>query len=302
MTAAARAAARRARPSRATRAVATLPTIPTGRLSQIAAAVLAAACAVQTGLLGARLLRVDASPAIAATAPPGPTHVPDFAAIGGLFGRTVDASAPSDPAAVDGLSLVATIATPDPERGVAIVAATGGAQHVYRVGDAMPGGASLRGVWVDRVTVLADGALRALAFPRTAFGAGMIASTTAGADAPVAEEPKAENPRFLATVVRDGDEIRGIRVEPAGDPAGFARLKLRSGDVITAIDGKAVTRVREFETAVASLGQYRQPVEVAIRRNGSPAMVYVLPDASAAVVDTTIARALQAGRGPGSAR
>jgi general secretion pathway protein C len=152
------------------------------------------------------------------------------------------------------LELRGTIAATDENRALAIIAERGGAERVYFIGDAIPGGATLHAVHLDRVLLRRAGRLEALRLPRSDESTG---SRQAVAPPPsrtpvVAPRPAAsiqdvvsQNPAALTEIIRpqpvfkDGRQ-QGYRVYPGRQRQQFAQLGLRPGDLVTQINGMAL--------------------------------------------------------------
>lgn len=104
--------------------------------------------------------------------PPGarPWHRPAPLNIGQVIGAHLFGRPEADPSKVVPtqlpLQLVGTWADADPEAGMAMLRESEGApQKLVRVGEEMPGGATLRGVYARRIVFERDGKYEELAFP-----------------------------------------------------------------------------------------------------------------------------------------
>ncbi len=194
------------------------------------------------------------------------------------------------------LELRGTVAATEEYRALAIIAEIGGAERVYFIGDAVPGGASLHAVHFDRILLRRGGRLEALRLPRSDD-----AVTPRTAAAPRAA-PRAAPPVRAATiqeVVRDGGvsltEIirpqpvfkdgrqQGYRVYPGRQRQQFAQLGLRPGDLITQINGMALddpARGMEIFRGLADATS----VTVTVDRNGEIELL---------TLDTNVLRELQ---------
>ena len=202
--------------------------------------------------------RDGAHAALGVAAPFPPANIVGDIVDSHLFGES-PAGAVAGPVATK-LALSGVIAMPNPARGLAIVAADGGAAHVYAVGGQMPGGARLIEVYRDRVIVEAGGTRQQLQLPRRiGAGAVMLAALPRGAD-PEAQDAGAEQfgdqsfqtralisgalpvatgaARILRpeAVVADG-ELHGYQVFPT-DPD---KLGLQSGDELVAVNDTKLT-------------------------------------------------------------
>lgn len=183
------------------------------------------------------------------------------------------------------LELRGTIAASEENRALAIIAERGGAERVFFIGDAVPGGAALHAVHLDRVLLRRGGRLEALRLPRsedTARGAGRTAAPAPRASAP---PPPATNVREIVQqnaagfmevirpqpVFKDGRQ-QGYRVYPGRQREQFARLGLRPGDLVTQINGMALddpARGMEIFRGLADASS----VTVTVDRNGEIEML-----------------------------
>jgi general secretion pathway protein C len=209
-----------------------------------------------------------------------------------LFGK-VDAEAPQvlvteeqdAPDTQLSLELRGTIAASEENRALAIIAERGGAERVYFIGDAVPGGASLHAVHLDRVLLRRGGRLEALRLPRSED---MPASQRASAVSP----PRATAPPVRAAsvqeivqqsaagltevirpqpVFKDGRQ-QGYRVYPGRQRQQFAQLGLRPGDLITQINGMALDDPARGMEIFRSLADATS-VTVTVDRNGEIEML-----------------------------
>ncbi len=147
------------------------------------------------------------------------------------------------------LVLAGTIATQDPQHGVAIIS-DGGPSKVYAIGDNV-GGASLHSVYLDHVILDRGGALETLKLRRLQLAAAApVARRTFGPDPSTAanlenvrrivqQDPGILNEimRTVASYDNKAGKLRGFRVYPGRNRSAFNGLGLRPGDLVTAING-----------------------------------------------------------------
>jgi general secretion pathway protein C len=182
------------------------------------------------------------------------------------------------------LELRGTVTASEEQRGMAIIAERGGAERVYFIGDAVPGGASLHAVHLDRVLLRRAGRLEALRLPRSEDSP--AAQRTAAAPRPnmppparaaSVQEVVQQNPSALTEIIRpqpvfkDGRQ-QGYRVYPGRQRQQFAQLGLRPGDLITQINGMALddpARGMEIFRGLAD----STSVTVTVDRNGEIEML-----------------------------
>lgn len=222
-----------------------------------ASAVIVIAIAAQAASIVWTVLTPPELPVVdSASLPAAPAATPvDVAAIlaGRLFGG---ADASVDPNAVaassQNLILAGTIAGRDPERGWAILGDSAQNAKVYGTGMALPGGAKLKAVYVDRVILDLNGRLEALMLPRLSGAAGpaIVPATALPGPAPGAlgervRQLAEDQPNLLSQIIRPqpvfaGGQQKGYRVFPGRNRMQFAKLGLEAGDLITAINGTAL--------------------------------------------------------------
>jgi len=150
------------------------------------------------------------------------------------------------------LVLAGTIATQDPQHGVAIIS-DGGPSKVYSIGDNV-GGASLHSVYLDHVILDRGGALETLKLRRL-----QLAVAAPGARRPIGADPNTaanlenvrrivqQDPGILNEIMRTvasydnkAGKLRGFRVYPGRNRSAFNGLGLRPGDLVTAINGTSL--------------------------------------------------------------
>jgi len=218
-----------------------------------------------------------------------------------LFGVAPQSGDPSDaPATTANLSLAGTLAVREPERGWAIIGASGQAARVYAAGASLPGGAKLYAVYPDRVILDRGGARESLLMPRLSGGAasGRPMSRTAGM--PPAAAPNAsiadsvrqmlvQNPSAGAELLRPqpvfaGGSLRGYRVYPGRNRAQFASLGLQPGDLVLAVNGAALDDPNRGLEILRGVGQ-GSAVTLTVERGGQQQQVTVDP--------TTVAQEMQ---------
>jgi general secretion pathway protein C len=148
------------------------------------------------------------------------------------------------------------------------------------VGQQVPGGAQLHSVYNDRAIIERGGALESVFLPKStgtplAMGAPPPqAAQPEGNDAMVERMRQMVNndPGLIAQLMRPqavfaGGKMRGFRVYPGGNRQAFARLGLRPGDLVTAINGTPLDdkdRAQEIFNTLSSSTEAR----VSVTRNG----------------------------------
>src|SRR5450631_532152 len=205
-----------------------------------------------------------------------------------LFGVAVADPSTQDPANAPqssaNLLLAGTIATQDPKRGVAIISDAGGPSKVYSVGERI-GGASLHSVYLDHVILDRGGALETLLLPRQ-----LPPSAPSARGAPLARRPGADprtaaavdnirrmvqqDPSILDQVMRTvasydnaAGKLRGFRAYPGRNRAIFAKLGLKAGDLVTAINGTPLDDPQRSQDVFNTI-QTSDHVTVTVERGG----------------------------------
>ena len=215
-----------------------------------------------------------------------------------LFG---EASADSEPVAVVpqedhenlaetrlNLSLKGTIASPDPEAAIAIIADARNEEKIYVIRDTVTAGATLHAIYADRVILNRGGTLEVLKLPKEfPQGTGPVRrnSTTVNrtsANTQTLQTVVAQNATKLADVIRPtpyyvSGQMQGYRVYPGRDRRQFAALGLRPGDLIKDVDGAALTNPQQATQIFQSLGDKDQ-VSVTVERNGQPEVLVLRTD------------------------
>jgi general secretion pathway protein C len=200
-----------------------------------------------------------------------------------LFGVAVADPATQDPsnAPLSSASLVlaGTIATQDPKHGVAIIS-DGGPSKVYSVGENV-NGASLHSVYLDHVILNRGGVLETLLLPRLLTNNNRQAPThRPGADPRTASAVDnirrmvQQDPSILDQVMRTvasydnvAGKLRGFRAYPGRNRAIFAKLGLKPGDLVTAINGTQLDDPQHSQEVFNTI-QTSDSVNVTIERGG----------------------------------
>jgi general secretion pathway protein C len=164
---------------------------------------------------------------------------------------------------------------------MAIIGESAQGAKVIAVGQQVPGGAQLHSVYNDRAIIDRGGALESLYLPRNTSG-GLAMSAPPPPQAAAGESNEAmvermrrlvsEDPGMMAQVMRPqpvfaGGKMRGFRVYPGANRQAFARIGLRPGDLVTAINGTPLDdkdRAQEIFGTLSSSTDAR----VTVTRNG----------------------------------
>ena len=169
---------------------------------------------------------------------------------------------------------------------LALIAEGSGPEQIYRVGDALTGGVTVHQIQADKVILARAGQLEALSLPRESDNEPIAVNTTAptatslgapqlveaGQIAGLLREQIAANPAALETLAfatphMEQGQFAGLRLRPGRDRRLLGRLGLRSGDILTELNGVRLT------DPIQGLGLLRdmfnnQQVDAKIVRNG----------------------------------
>jgi general secretion pathway protein C len=163
------------------------------------------------------------------------------------------------------LTLHGVFVDEDPKQGAAIIGRAGGDQKFYRVGDGVPGGATLAEVRADQVILSRNGRYEALRFPRTEKLAVPSSPAPSGAAslapyrAAFVKEPQKILDYIQIVPQRQGSAIAGYRVLPQkGHETFYNQLGLKLSDVVTGINGIPVTDPREAMKLMSELTNANQ--------------------------------------------
>jgi general secretion pathway protein C len=185
------------------------------------------------------------------------------------------------------LSLRGTIASPNPEAAIAIIADASNEEKVYAIRDTVTTGATLHAVYADRVVLNRGGTLEVLKLPKE-FPQGSqpvrrsAAVTRTSQDDQSIQNLVVQNATKLADVIRPtpyyvSGQMQGYRVYPGRDRRQFAALGLRPGDLIKDVDGAALTNPQQAAEIFQGLGDKDQ-VSVTVERNGQPQVLVLRTD------------------------
>ena len=184
------------------------------------------------------------------------------------------------------LELRGTIASALPEYSIAIIADGNNSEDVYIIGDSVAGNTTLHAVYPDRVVLNEGGTLTNLRLPdefsRASTAPVRRTSRTTRRATPPPQQSSiqavvSQNVARLADVIRPtpyfvNGQQRGYRVYPGRDRRQFAALGLRPGDLITDIDGQALSDTTQAMQIFQSLGDASE-VSVTVERDGNPEVI-----------------------------
>ncbi|MFQ5642665.1 MAG: type II secretion system protein GspC [Thiogranum sp.] len=164
----------------------------------------------------------------------------------------------------------------------AIIADPRGKEDSYAPGDPLPGGAKLAEIYPDRIILERNGRFETLRLPKKTMnlGSGRVSTrstgrSTSSGNAAAFSRYRSEikkNPASLMNYVRATPERKngkfiGFRLQPGKDPAPMKELGLRSGDVVTSINGVQIDSPAKGIKAMQALGE-GDSVGVTLLRGG----------------------------------
>jgi general secretion pathway protein C len=196
-----------------------------------------------------------------------------------IFGQSAPTASVSDaPVTTMALTLTATTAytdPPDPKRGFAVIGTTATDTRNYRVGATLPGGAMLHSVYKDRVLLDRGGAIEALLMPPRVGARPPPPPVAAAGPAPAGrvQQVMRENPTLLNQVMSrtlqlEGGKLKGMKVYPVGNGQAFTKLGLKSGDLVTAINGVQLNDQTKADEIFGSMSNAAE-AQVTVLRNGT---------------------------------
>lgn len=199
-----------------------------------------------------------------------------------LFGNAAvqaSADAANAPQTSMPLVLAGVLATPDPKQGMAIIGESAAAARVVSVGQQVPGGAQLDSVYNDRAVISRNGALESVFLPRrsAAMGPPPPPMPVANNNDAMLERVRRlvnDEPGLISQVMKPqpvfaGGAMKGFRVYPGSNRQAFARMGLRPGDLVTAINGTPLDDKDRAQEIFNTLGASTE-ARVSITRNGRP--------------------------------
>ena len=184
-----------------------------------------------------------------------------------------DANAPASSVP---LVLTGIIAGNDPQNGLAILGPNAQTAKVHPVGDTVVGGVKVHSVYTDRVIIDRNGALESLTLPRQVSSTAPAPSAGAlHTQSPIVDRMRraiTEQPGLLADLLRpqavmEGDKVKGFRVYPGRNRLAFARLGLRPGDEVVAINGTPLDDQDRGQAILATLQTSSEARVTVIRNN-----------------------------------
>ncbi|MEM7294881.1 MAG: type II secretion system protein GspC [Pseudomonadota bacterium] len=193
------------------------------------------------------------------------------------------------------LTLHGVLAYDPPEQALAIISSGGKKETIYAIGDKIVGNTTLQAVHPDRVIIRRSGKDETLRLPEKVASLGG-ASTASQATQPATNASNSnldnlpsnakelrdrivKEPSIMADLVvmrpykRNG-QLVGFRIQPKRDPTILRNFGIEPGDVITSVNGVALTSNRDGITALGKLRKAKS-VDLVVLRGGSEVPVSV---------------------------
>jgi general secretion pathway protein C len=183
------------------------------------------------------------------------------------------------------LILRGIFASDDPFKGGAIIADPRREENFYSVGAQLPGNATLKEIYPDRVVLMRNNQLETLRLPKESLDIGNdlsgsslapVSRGSTAADNGVSlreyRDTLINEPQRLADLVHiepvnDANQFIGYKVEPGNDQSFFERFGLQPGDVITSVNGIVLDTPAKGLNVLRSLPDSNQ-YTIELLRNG----------------------------------
>ena len=181
------------------------------------------------------------------------------------------------------LTLKGALASDEKTNARAIIADQSGQDEHYAIGDTLPGNAELSAIYPDRVILQRNGRYETLRLPTdikpgnvysvVATPAALRSSLSPAQRLQAVRRQIQQQPASLARLLRispvndpDGN-LLGYSLAPGADPQIFRQLGLQAGDVVTEVNGLALSDSENAAVALKSL-QSGEPVTLKLQRDG----------------------------------
>jgi general secretion pathway protein C len=216
-----------------------------------------------------------------------PQHVVDIDAIisAAVFGRyeAPVESAVTAPETPLNLTLMGILAADRERDSRALIAAQGGDEKAYAIGDDISRGVTLQAIFPDRVVLSRNGRLETLSLDREKAAAAGVAAAPAEEPATTTNSATAQQLAQIRDDVLQGrakaedyvrlqpsnvaGTLKGYRVYPGKDRAVFTAAGLRPGDLVTSVNGVQLDDPAKALQVLGDLGQANQ-VNLVVDRGG----------------------------------
>jgi general secretion pathway protein C len=180
------------------------------------------------------------------------------------------------------LTLRGVYATPG-EDAMAIIAAGGANEKLYRVGDTIAGGATLKAVYPNRVILQRGARIETLSLPKGEAAGIAITRAPPSSGAPAArlnhirsevlQHPEKLGKMVQAVPARENGRFLGYRLSPRNNAKLFSELGLQNGDIVTAVNGVLIDRPEKGLRALQTLAEAEE-ITLTLLRDGNEITVH----------------------------
>lgn len=211
-------------------------------------------------------------PLVASTGEATQTRVVTPAFVRGLFGSgTVaarnEATGDALPPTRLPLTLTGLIASDEARRRLAVVQYQG-KQASFREGDVLPvSGVRVARIERDGVVLAEPGGLKRLGWSRQAASGNTSGRISGAVRTQLVQRPQDIADFISVAPVREGDELRGYRINPGRKPELFNKLGFEPGDLAVAINGTDLSDSQQAQQILMQLPQLRA-LTVTVEREG----------------------------------
>ncbi|MEO0346773.1 MAG: type II secretion system protein GspC [Pseudomonadota bacterium] len=175
------------------------------------------------------------------------------------------------------LELRGTLAANTEDSALAIIK-DGPKERVYSIGDTVRSGVKLYAVQREQVLLTRGGAIESLKLPKPEDVTGTVPQANRSrtsirrASGPSMSQVLTENAAQFTQIISPrpyyvGGQQRGYRLYPGSDRQSFAKLGLRPGDIVTAINGTPLNNPSQGARIFSELGS-AQSISVTLERGG----------------------------------
>ncbi|MEW5838514.1 MAG: type II secretion system protein N [Pseudomonadota bacterium] len=173
--------------------------------------------------------------------------------------------------------------------GLALIESSGGGTKVYRIGDALPGGAKLKDVLADHVLIERAGVIERLALPRQTLDGGALRAPQAPGAIPASrpeslgkmlqQSPADLAKEFRLTPVTEAGKLRGYRLRALRNPELLQRAGMEADDILLSVNGTSLTQANDLPKFIKDL-RSATSIDAVVLRNGSEIPLHLDLDAT----------------------
>ncbi len=209
-----------------------------------------------------------------------------------LFGKAAikkEREAPTAPKTRLNLTLRGVLATGG-EDALAIIASGAANERFYHLGDAIPGGATLKAVYPDRVLLERNSNMETLPLPKSQDAGVEFSRSPPTSDVSLSGTPEVAqklsqfrkqvlmHPEKLGKMIQakpliQNGQFKGYQLLPRGNSELFKNVGLQSGDIVIAVNGVSIDRPEKGLNALQKLVNASE-VTVTLLREGSEVTIH----------------------------